>query len=332
MSVFVTGGTGYIGQLLIQQLLQQSFCVQALIRQPSKVPFQHKNLIWYKGDITDYNSVIKAMQGCEQAYHIAALVTLWEKDHHQFDIVNVYGTKNVLDAAVQNGVQRIVITSTGSVFGPSIKFPITENDPRTLSFFYEYERSKYEAEKLARTYITKGLQPIMVNPTRVYGPGAATESNAVTKMIQLFMQDKWHFIPGDGETVANYAFVHDVVQGHIQAMQKGIAGECYLLGGENKSYNTFFNTLKQLTHSNKRLYKIPIGIIKNIAQFQLAMIALRLRKKPLFTTAFAKKQRYNWAISCEKAITQLGYNITAFEQGLQQTISSIKKQQLSRAI
>lgn len=324
MSVFVTGGTGYIGQLLIQELLQQDFCVQALIRQPNKAPFQHKNLIWYKGDITDYSSVMQAMQGCEQAYHIAALVTLWEKDHHQFDIVNVYGTKNVLDTAVQNGVQRIVITSTGSVFGPSIKFPITENDPRTVSFFYEYERSKYEAEELARTYIAKGLQPIMVNPTRVYGPGAATEGNTVTKMIQLFMQGKWHFIPGDGETVANYAFVHDVVQGHIQAMQKGIAGECYLLGGENKSYNEFFNTLKKLTHSNKRLYKIPIGIIKNIAQFQLAMTALGLRKKPLLTPAFAKKQQYHWAISCEKAVTQLGYNITAFEQGLQQTISSIK--------
>src|SRR5690606_18090570 len=111
-------------------------------------------------------------------------------------------------------------------------------------FTISYERTKYLAEQAVKTYVKRGLEVIVVNPSRVYGDGPVTDSNTVSKMINGYLKGTWRFIPGSGETIANYAFVDDVVAGHIAAMQYGRNGERYILGGEDISFNAFFETLK----------------------------------------------------------------------------------------
>ncbi|MFN2337262.1 MAG: NAD-dependent epimerase/dehydratase family protein, partial [Bacteroidales bacterium] len=110
--------------------------------------------------------------------------------------INVTGTENMLKASLGAGVKRFVFTSSAAVIGPSPGVePIDEDFPRTVPWFNEYEETKAEAEELVRSYNRDGLETIIVNPTRVYGPGAMSESNSVTRMIKLYALGKWHIIP-----------------------------------------------------------------------------------------------------------------------------------------
>ena len=143
------------------------------------------------------------------------------------------------------------------MLGPSGEKPVEESDERIGEPFTEYEVSKTQAEALCREYCNKyNMHIVIVNPPRVYGPGIITESNAVTRLVKLYMAGKWKIMPGDGKRTGSYVYIDDVVNGHILAMQKGRSGERYTLGGENASYIEFFNLLATLTGKKINLNKI----------------------------------------------------------------------------
>jgi nucleoside-diphosphate-sugar epimerase len=202
---------------------------------------------------------------------------LWPKcgaatpdDYHE---TNVTGTRNVLETAAKTcGVQKLVYTSTCGVWGPTIKHPMTETDPRITGFPIAYERTKYLAELEVQKFVKQGLPVVIVNPSRVYGEGPITDSNTVGKMVSGYLKGTWRFIPGNGEQVANYAFLDDVVAGHIAAMDRGVIGERYILGGHDISFNDFFKTLQahigqaigydQDTHKTHSVLQ-PAGVAQN---------------------------------------------------------------------
>ena len=144
------------------------------------------------------------------------------------------------------------------------------------------------------------MQIITVNPSRVYGPGLLSDSNGVTKMIRLYLQGKFRLIPGNGESTGNYVFIDDVVEGHIQAMEKGRAGERYILGGENASFNEFFNLLAAITGKQHRMFKIPIPVM-NLAAKTMEIRANLTGAAPLLTPPWVKKYLFDWAHSTSKA-------------------------------
>ncbi|QDW26615.1 NAD-dependent epimerase/dehydratase family protein [Pedobacter sp. KBS0701] len=324
LKVLVTGASGFIGRKLSFALAEMGFEVIALCRN-IKHPFliQHRNIRLVKGDILDLVSLEHAMEDCYQVYHTAAMAKMWCKNEQDFYDVNVIGTRNVLSCALKLGVGRVVHTSTCGVWGPTLNLPVSENDPRAVGFPISYERTKYLAELEVREFVKKGLEVVIVNPSRVYGDGPITDSNTVSKMVTGYINGTWHFIPGDGKSIANYAFVDDVVDGHIAAMQNGRNGERYILGGTDISFNGFFNTLKQLTGKQRILYKIPVNIIK--AYSLLESIKTRLfNLTPFFLPEFADRLRCNQQYSSNKAITELNYRITPFAVGLGKTINHFK--------
>jgi nucleoside-diphosphate-sugar epimerase len=200
MKIFITGATGYIGNNLAKKLADDGNILHALCRNENTNLLSHLNIKIFKGDITDRQSIEKAMQDCEQLYHLAAYARVWSKDSSIFYKLNVEGLKNVLDAAKNFSIKKIVFTSTAGTLGPSGARPVKEDDERIGEPFTEYEITKTQAEILCREYCNKfGMHIVMVNPPRIYGHGIITESNAVTRLIKLYMAGKWKIIPGDGK-------------------------------------------------------------------------------------------------------------------------------------
>lgn len=325
MHILVTGATGFIGSKLCVQLAESGHTVHALCRSINHplLPV-HSNIIPFKGDVADGQSLITAMQGCRQVYHTAALAKMWVPDKNEFYTVNVTGTKNVLEAAVQNNIDKLVHTSTCGVWGPTIKHPMTEDDPRITGFAIDYERTKYLAELEVFDYCKKGLNAVIVNPSRVYGEGPVTGSNTVSKMVAAYLNGKWRINPACGKQVSNYAYLDDVVQGHIAAMNKGIAGNRYILGGEDISFDTFFALLREISGTCHKLYKVPQSYIKAYSRVEALKTALT-GLPPVFLPAFADRLKYDQKYSSLKAVEQLNYSITPFAAGFAKTIQHLKK-------
>jgi nucleoside-diphosphate-sugar epimerase len=323
MKIFVTGATGFIGEHLVKLLAGKGHTIHAIYRSEAKIAgIMHHNIKWFKGDIMDISSLKLAMTGCEQAYHIAALAAAWEKNNGDFHRFNVEGTINVIETVKECGVKKIVVTSTAGIFGPSINGVTDENSISPFPHFTGYELSKAECERIIAGYVEQGMDIVIVNPTRVFGPGALNESNSVTIMIKKYIEGKWHFIPGNGKSIGNYVYVDDVVNGHILAMQNGKAGERYILGGRNISYINFFKEVNKVFGNSFWTINMPLIVILSIANF-LILLNKITKIIPVFTPAHIRKFNYNWEVSSNKAINELGYKITLFEDALKNTIEMI---------
>jgi nucleoside-diphosphate-sugar epimerase len=270
------------------------------------------------------------MNGCTGAFHLAAYAKVWSKDPDLPHLVNVTGTRNIFDAAKQLNLQKVVFTSTGGTLNPSNgNIPVDEETPRTVDFFNAYESTKAKAEKLAQQYAGQGLHVVTVNPTRVYGPGTENQSAAMTMIIRKFHKGVWRIIPGSGKKCGNYVFIDDVVEGHLLAMEKGRAGQRYIIGGENATYDQFFETLKKVTGQNRIMVHIPYGLLNFVVWMQF--VATRsVGKMPLITPRWIRKYLHHWACSNRKSKVELGYRITPLEKGIKKTIEWIESKKMSR--
>ncbi|QCR23805.1 SDR family oxidoreductase [Pontibacter sp. SGAir0037] len=321
MKYFITGATGYIGQRLALLLAEAGHTVNALVRSPEKAQhLEHPNINFIKGTLADTDALESGSAGCYAIFHLAAYARVWAADPATYEQINVQGTENVLKAAVKNKVQRVVVTSTAGVFGPSGAEPVNEATERELPPFSEYEETKRTSELICQEYARNGLDVMVVNPSRVYGPGFGSESNAVTKMIRLYVQGSWRWIPGDGSGKGNYVYVDDVVRGHLLACEKGTPGEIYLLGGENASYDTFFEKLARLSGIRKRFIHLPLSVMLLTSKLMLLWTSIT-GKAPLITPKWVRKYLYHWEVSSQKAINELGYSITPLDEGIKRTLN-----------
>lgn len=328
MKVFVSGATGFIGIQLVKRLISEGATVHALYRSETKAELIHfPGVNLFRGDILEKASLENAMEGCEEAYHTAAFAGVWAKDPALIVRLNVDGAMNVINAAGSQGVKRVVVTSTAGILGPSKNKAVDENSPAPNSFFTDYEASKFQLEQKLLGRRNRNPEVVIVNPTRVYGPGYLSESNGVTKMIKQYMEGSWRLIPGDGNSSGNYVFVEDVVSGHLLAMKKGKPGERYVLGGENISYNQFFSFVREASGVHKRLFKIPLWAMLTAAGIMQGISRITGRA-PLIVPNLTRKFNHNWIVSSEKAILDLGYQPRKAQEGIQQTVQWVKNLQL----
>lgn len=319
--VFVSGATGFIGIQLVKRLIGTGNKVHALYRSENKADLiRIQGVTLFKGDIMDKQGLTRAMKGCSQAYHVAAYAVVWSKDPSLFFQFNVTGTLNVLEAARKTGIDRVVVTSTAGILGPSEKGPVNENSPVPTSFFTLYEDSKYKMEQELKKHSNTDPEVVIVNPTRVYGPGFLSKSNGMSLMIKKYIAGSWRFIPGDGKRMGNYVFVEDVVNGHLLAMEKGISGKRYVLGGEDISYNQLFDCVRTSSGVSKRLFHIPVQLLF-LAAGLFSTLSKITGKPPLIVPSWVRKLTHNWVVSSEKAIKELGYAPMNAKEGIDHTVS-----------
>jgi farnesol dehydrogenase len=325
VKIFVSGGTGFIGIQLVKRLADMGNVVHALYRSEAKADMIRINGVrLFKGDILDEDSLIPAMEGCELAYHTAAFAGVWSKDPGLVYRLNIDGSLHVIGAARKAGIRRVVVTSTAGVLGPSEKIAVDEFSPAPGSFFTPYEESKFLLEKELLGKHSEDPEVVLVNPTRVYGPGYLSQSNGVTRMIKQYMKGSWWFIPGDGNRSGNYVFVEDVVTGHLLAMEKGKPGERYVLGGENISYNQLFQYIREASGIRQPLFKIPLWIMLLVAGMMKTSSKIT-RKPPMIVPNLVRKYNHNWIVSSQRAFTELGYNPMDARDGITRTIDWINK-------
>lgn len=324
MKIFITGASGYIGNILALKLAETGNVVHALVRTPHEVKnLAHPNIKLFAGNINDIDSVRNAMDGCGQVFHLAAFARLWARPSDIFYKTNVEGTHNVLEAAVEKNVSGFVYTSSTAVFGNSFNEPLSENDPRTIGFNNDYDLSKCMAEKLVRDYAAKGLHAVIVNPSRVYGPGEETYSNRFSKLLAAILNGKMIVVPRCSHVVSNYAYVPDIVEGHILAMKNGKAGERYILGGENVSYEQVFKIVREILPGRNAI-RIPKFLLQVVGAIQIVRFYLT-KKIPSFTPSAVERYYKNTEFSCQKAVTELNYKITPFKKGMSDTIHHLKQ-------
>jgi nucleoside-diphosphate-sugar epimerase len=323
MKVFLTGGTGYIGYELIKSLLSAGHHVVALHRN-GHPDSDNPSLTWVTGSLHDREVLTRAMEGCEGVYHVAGLARMWHKDKDLFFRTNVAGTEHVLAAAQSAGASRFVYTSTAGVMSASIKTPITEDDPQLEPFDEDYPMSKYLGELAVLKASRAGFDTMVVNPPRVYGPGDLDGANPVNKLVANYLKKPVYVVPGDGRYAGNFAFIEDVVLGHMLAMEKGRGGHRYTTGGENHDFISFYSTLERVTGIRRRRIGIPrraLGFLASSSELWSAATG----RAPFITTAMAGKICSNRLLSCDKAVTELGYRITPLEDGLRRTVEAIRQ-------
>ena len=325
MKCLVTGATGFIGSNLVRELLNRKYEVNLLVRSKNKLDDDLKSeCSIFEGDLFNLEAIEKSVKGCKCIFHMAAYANIWSKDKSHAFKTNVQGTENILNAALKNKVSKVIFTSSAATLTPSEKKEeVDETFPPPNNYLTDYETTKKQAEELCVKFAQQGLDVIIVNPSRVFGPGLLSKSNSVTLLIKKFISGTWRFIPGSGKQIGNYVFVDDVVSGHILAQQYGKPGERYILGGTNISFNGFFELLKEVSGKSYNLFHLPFSLMLAVSKLELFM-AENFGKKPLITPPWIKRYMQHRLVSSQKAINEIHYTITPLSEALEQTVNWIR--------
>ena len=331
-TIFVTGATGFIGTKLVNELVRQGHTVHALTRAASnRDGLDHERIQLVQGDIMNRESLIAGMKDCTHVFHLAAYAKNWAPEQKIFYDHNVIGMRNVFEAARQAGVQRVIWTSTIVTFGPTPPGVIGDETILriTKKYYTEYEETKALAEQEAIKFAAEGFPVVIVNPTRVYGPGKLTEGNSVSLMIDQYDRGQIPILLNRGVNIGNYALVDDLVRGHILAMEKGRVGERYIIGGENASLKHFYELVDEVSGKKHFQINLPPRVGLSYGGIQ-KFAAEKFGIYPQITTGWVETFLQHWAFSCEKAERELGYTFTPLKEGIRLTYEWILQQRQLR--
>jgi nucleoside-diphosphate-sugar epimerase len=321
-SIFITGTTGFVGRTVLRKLAETGFRVRAAVRKMPATPLPDTEILI--ADLADQHALTAAMKGCDGVIHLAACARNWTRNPGEFDKTNVEGTQHVLAAAEASGVQRVVHTSTVLTIGPSNGSAVDESAQRKGPALTDYERTKLAAERIVAEFVRNGLHVVMVNPTRIFGPGPLTEANSVTIMVRDYLRGRWHLLPGNGNAVGNYAYIEDVADGIVGALLYGRAGERYILGGENLTYRQLFDIVNRISGKSHTLFPVPALAAGFFSRLEL-LRATVFNSYPLITPGWVTTLFGEAAYSCAKAERELGYRITPFETAIHTTIDWLQQ-------
>jgi dihydroflavonol-4-reductase len=318
MRVLVTGATGFVGSAVTRALEQSGAQVRVLTRAAS----DRRNLQGLAaqiavGDLTDRASLDRALRDCTALYHVAADYRLGAREPAQLYRNNVDGTRNILDAARDAGVERMVYTSSVATIGlPPDGSPGEEETPVALTdMIGHYKRSKYLAEELVRDAARSGFPVVIVNPSTPIGPGDVKP----TPTGQIVLDAACGRTPAYVDTGLNVVHVDDVAAGHLLAFQRGRAGERYILGGEDMTLREILVMIAELVGRKPPRIRLPHAALIPIAFFAEAFAKV-CGGTTRITIESVRMSRKRMFFSSAKATRELGYNsrpaLAAFEDAL----------------
>jgi dihydroflavonol-4-reductase len=305
MKTLVTGGTGFVGANVVRALLKRGAEVRALVRPRSDTRnLDSLEVELVAGDLRDRSSLEAALEGCDIVYHVAAMYTLWVRNPREIYDSNVTGTVNLLEAAGQAGVQKIVYTSSVATIGlPPDGTPGSEAVPLLpKDMVSDYKRSKYLAEQEVLKYAQRGLPVVIVNPSFPVGPWDVKPTPS-GQMIVNFLRGK---IPAYVHTGLNVVDVEDVAIGHVMAAERGRIGERYILGHANLTLPELFQLLEQVSGMRAPRLRIPYGLAYLSACVSECVARTITHKPPFVTLAGVRLSRKRMFFDASKAVRELG--------------------------
>ena len=320
MTILVTGVSGFVGAAVARRLEASSYRVRALVRRGSP----RGNLAGLDaeivvGDVTDRNSLRRAMSGCSGVIHVAADYRLWVRDPKPMFATNVEGTRNVMFTALELGIGRIVYTSSVATLG------LTKDgkpaDERTSVSFNDmigpYKQSKFMAEQEVRRMIAEeNLPAVIVNPSTPVGPGDVRPTPTGRMIIEAVTGR----MPAYVDTGLNIVHVDDVAAGHVLAYERGTVGERYVLGGRNMTLREILTEIADITGSKPPKVRLPHVVVLPVAYVAEGWARLRGMGDPFVTIDGVKMARKKMFFSSAKAEQELGYASRPSRQALRDAI------------
>ena len=301
----VTGATGFVGSAVARALLSGGHEVRVLARPGS----DRRNLADLtveiaEGLLEDAPSLARAVAGCRYLFHVAADYRLWVPDPAPMYRANVEGTRVLMRAALDAGVERVVYTSSVATLGLVAEGSADEETPSSLEdMIGPYKRSKFQAEEVVRDLIERrGVPAVIVNPSTPVGP----RDRKPTPTGRLILEAARGHMPGYVDTGLNIAHVEDVALGHIAAAETGRVGERYILGGEDMSLAQILVEVGQAAGMRPPRMRIPYSVAYPAA-IGAELIARLTGREPFITRDGVRMARKKMYFSSAKAARELGY-------------------------
>ena len=328
MTILLTGATGFLGSAIARELLKEGRPLKLLVRKNSDT----RNIddldceVTY-GDLRDPESLKKALVGCTTLYHTAAYYSLWSRDKQLIYDINVLGTRNILESALESSIEKVVYTSTVGCIGLSENgSPANEDQPMNPAFLCnDYKLSKYQAEQVALELFGRGLPVVIVNPSTPVGP-RDIKPTPTGKIILDYIN---HKMPAYIDTGLNLIDVADCARGHILAEAKGQPGERYILGNKNMSLKEILLTLETLTGLKAPRIKMPYWVAY-LAGLSCEWVSDSItHQPPSVPLAGVKMAKYFMYFDASKAVRELGLPQNPVESSLGQAVRWFKENSIS---
>lgn len=301
--IFVTGGTGFVGANLVRLLLEQGYLVRALARSHSRLDNLHDlDVEVVEGDLNAVK-LPELIQGCRYCFHVAAHYSLWQAERDRLHQSNVLGTRHILAAAQQAGIERTVYTSSVAAIGTSESGePVDETFQAPVDKLVGYyKKSKYWAEQEAIKAAKAGQDVVIVNPSTPIGPWDIKPTPTGDIIVRFLHQQ----MPAYVDTGLNLVDVRDVAWGHLLALQHGRSGERYILGNQNMSLKQMLDILAELTGLSAPKTTVPLWLPLSVAWVEERILA-QLGYKPSVPIDGVKMSAHHMYYDTSKAIKVLG--------------------------
>ena len=325
MRVFVTGGTGFIGGHVVRQLRERGDDVVCLVRSPGKAKeLEELGATLVEGDLSDTDAIRRGLDGCDAAIHGAAIykVGIPKSERAGMHEANVKGTENVLDACIEAGVPRIVYISTVNVFGNTRGEIVDERYHRDESqgFLSTYDETKYRSHQVALDRIEQGAPIVIVQPGGVYGPDDHSE---IGNMIEQTRRGKLRMkaFPELGFTLVH---VEDVAAGVLLALDKGKAGESYVLGGEITRMGDLIDKVADIEGRKAPRLTLPPALAKMSAPLG-PVVGPAMGFPPNLSEAIRAAHNVTYWAKHDKAKSELGYAPRDLDTGLRETLAATRR-------
>jgi dihydroflavonol-4-reductase len=307
MTALVSGASGFVGSAVVRRLVRAGNTVRVLVRPTS----DRRNLKQLPveqviGDLTDSASLYQALIGCTSLFHVAADYRLWVPDPASIYASNLIGTRNIMQAALEADVERIVYTSSVATLGRNADGqPADELTPALLDDMVgHYKRSKFLAEREVREMVEKhGLPAVIVNPSTPVGPGDI-KPTPTGRMVADAAKGR---MPAYVDTGLNIVHVDDVAAGHLLAFQRGQIGERYILGGENLSLKQILVMIAGFTGRHPPRVRLPHDLVLPIAYIAEGWARMAGYQTLTLTVDGLRMSKKRMYFSSDKARRELGY-------------------------
>ena len=323
MKIFVTGGTGFIGRYTTELLSKTNHQVKLLVRKSSNTAsLRYPNITFVEGDLKNKDSILKGMDGCDSVINIAGHYTFWEPHKRIYSDVNINGTKNVLECALDTGIKKVVHISTAGIYGKPKDEPFNEMSQVGPVQYSEYFRTKYEGDKIAWDLFEKRNLPLVViYPVCVLGAGDTKASRRyISDLINrelpamIFKNDVFSFV-----------YVKDVAQAILNASEKeNNIGEKYLVGNYRCTWHEFNKMISEISDVPLHKFYLP-DFITMLNAYLLTGLANLIKKPPLWGMAIdqMKVMKAGFNVDGSKAERELGIKYTPIRLALEEAIKSI---------
>jgi dihydroflavonol-4-reductase len=307
MTTLVTGATGFVGSAVARRLVEAGYGVRVLVRSEARLTNVEDLPVEVAiGDLRDKASLAGALAGCKALFHVAADYRLWAPDPRDIYATNVTGTRNIMEAAMEAGVQRIVYTSSVATLGRQPDgSPATEDTPVSEGdMISDYKRSKFLAEQdVVALCRERGLPAVIVNPSTPIGP----RDIRPTPTGRIIVEALRGRIPAYVNTGLNVVHVDDVAEGHLLAFDKGEVGERYVLGGENLSLKRVLTEIAGLAGRRPPRIHLSPNLVMPIAYLSEWLARLTGGPEPLTTVNGVRMSKKAMYFSSDKARDALDY-------------------------